>query len=79
MKLPKMKYYFTCFYKIEPTYFHDYFHILKKLFMDKDYYIEKNLLNLEEEIPVALNFNFTEAPVLGLKQNIAVWNETSEI
>mmetsp|Transcript_25593 Transcript_25593/g.27931 ORF Transcript_25593/g.27931 Transcript_25593/m.27931 type:complete len:668 (+) Transcript_25593:195-2198(+) len=79
MKLPKMKYYFTCFYKIEPSYFHDYFHLLKKLFMDKDYYIEKNLLNLEEEIPHALNFNFTEAKFLGVKQNIAVWNETSEI
>ncbi|MBY0380008.1 MAG: hypothetical protein K2P99_06385, partial [Burkholderiales bacterium] len=77
--LKDMKYYYTCFYKIEPTYFHEYFHLLKKLFLQKDFYINNNILNLEEEIPLLLNYNFTEPKELGIKQNIAVWKEINEI
>ncbi len=82
MKLMNMKYYYTCFYKIESSYFHEYFTLLKKLFLLKnDYIYHKKALNLEEEIPLILEFNFTEVPVdrlLGIRQNIAVWKDTSE-
>eukprot|EP01040_Poterioochromonas_malhamensis_P012651 gene12651-13854_t len=82
MKLMDMKYYYTCFYKIESSFFHEYFTLLKKLFLMKnDYIYHKKALNLEEEIPLILEFNFTEVPVdrlLGIRQNIAVWKDTTE-
>eukprot|EP01040_Poterioochromonas_malhamensis_P008688 gene8688-9402_t len=79
-KLTEMKYYYTCFYKIEPSYVHEYFELLKRLFVSKEEYIGKKMLNLEEQIPWMLEYNFTEVRgLLGVRQNIAVWNETSEI
>eukprot|EP01040_Poterioochromonas_malhamensis_P010981 gene10981-11968_t len=60
------RYYDTNFYKIEPSYFHEYFHLLKKLFLEKKYFIDKGFIHLQEILPKALNYNFTESSLGGM-------------
>lgn len=77
--LKDMQYYYTCFYKIASQNFHSYFGLLKKIFLRREEYIRTNILNLEEIIPRELGYDFVSPPMLGLKQNVAVWNNTLEI
>jgi len=77
--LKDMQYYYTCFYKIASQNFHSYFELLKKIFLQREEFVKKNILNLEEIIPRELGYDFITPPVLGLKQNVAVWNNTLEI
>jgi len=78
-KLKSMRYYFTCFYKIAPSQLHSYFSTLKRIFVERDQYIGNDFLNLEEIIPLAINFSFVQSPHLGIQQNIAAWPDTSII
>jgi len=78
-KLKPMLYYYTCFYKIAPSQLHLYFSTLKRIFMEMDQYIGNEVLNLEEIIPLALNYSFVQSSHLGIRQNIAAWSDTSII
>ena len=59
--------------------FHAFFDTLKDIFRRRKDYIKSKLLNLEEIIPMALKYAFVEVSELGIRQNIAVWNDTSVI
>ena len=78
-KLTSLLYYYTCFYKIAPNQLHSYFAILKKILLEREHYIMNDLLNLEEIIPLALNFSFVKSSHLGIRQNVAVQTDTSII
>jgi hypothetical protein len=77
--LPKLQYYFTCFYRIAPSYVHDYFRLLRSILLSRNEFISSKLLNLEEILPRSLDYSFQSIEKLGIRQNVAVWNETSEI
>lgn len=77
--LTNMQYYYTCFYKIAFKNFHSYFGLLKQIFLQREEYAKNNILNLEEIIPRELEYDFITPSMLGLKQNVAVWNNTLEI
>ncbi len=74
--LDYMKYYYTCFYKIDRNFLHEYFKILLETFNHKEYYLNKNL---EEIIPEVINYNFIEYQELGITQYIAVFNQINNI
>ena len=71
-----MKYYYTSFYKISINYIDDFFNLLIKTFNNKDRFLT---LNLEEIIPMIMQYNFREISTLGITQNIAVWNQINDV
>ena len=74
-----LQYYFTCFYKIAPSEFHQYMQGLKTMFRYQQTLINAKILNLEEIIPRVLNYSLYSLDFLGVQQNIAVWKDVSII
>jgi hypothetical protein len=74
------KYYYTCFYKIHT--FDIYQNVINKIigiynsFNFKNY---RGFSDLEVILPQELKFNFQLVSVLGVTQNISVWDEKTEI
>jgi hypothetical protein len=75
----EQKYYYTCFYKITSSYLETFKNNLRECFR---LYTEDNTKQndiYEVLLPEIMNFNFKLLPVLNIKQNISVWNDTSLI
>ena len=71
-------YYFTCFYKISGAKFDYFYEIIEELYDD----IQKNAYEYEEWevlLPMLLHKEFKTVDHLGITQDIAVWDDKSEI
>ena len=77
--LKNIEYYYTCFYKIHYYYIEKYKNNINEC-INKIKNIEKyKNYNLEEILPLEFNYDFKDVDELGIKSNIAVWNDTSDI
>ena len=72
------KYFFTCFYKINKNDFSFYYGIIKQLYENIQNKMHENI-DLEVLLPSYLYNIITNINTLGIQQNIAVWNDTSNI
>jgi len=73
-KIIKQKSCYTCFYKISKNNFEEYFNVINKLI------ITPNLkLSYETILPYYLNHNLKKIDILGVTQNISVWEDKSKI
>jgi len=76
MDVQHIKYYYTSFYKISVDFIDEFFQLLIKAFASKDRILT---MNLEEIIPMIINYNFKEIDNLGITQNIAVWDQKNDV
>ena len=78
--LSDRKYYYTCFYKIGNI--QEYIQILKRILKITNFDKYNNFKDLEVIVPHELNENkikFNTIPLLGLTQNVSVWDDKSNI
>ena len=77
--LKHIEYYYTCFYKIHYDYIEKYKNNINEC-INKIKNIEKyKYSDLEVIFPLEFNYDFKDVGELGIKSNIAVWDDNSNI
>jgi hypothetical protein len=72
------KYYFTCFYKFSYNRFTCIFDAIQDVYNGMKHSLHANM-DWEVLFPKLLEYNIHEIETLGITQNIAVWNDKSQI
>ena len=78
IKVKDRKYFYTCFYKLNPSFLPEYFNKLQNLLDNKKKY-ENSYSDFEVIVPNVIYNNISQIEELGITERIAVFNEINNI